>query len=131
MLLSGMRAERLPREVTMRPRWPLPALSARLRARLRNRAHRIRSVANSANIAALKTLCAEPGYPKDDPIRRLAAILSTVSPLSENAAYCGMDDRSGSQGEIRTETLPGAWDLSGRARRAYVERISLDLLAEI
>jgi len=38
---------------------------------------------------------------------------------------------NGSQGEIHTETLPGAWDLSGRARRAYAERISLDLRAEI
>lgn len=33
--------------------------------------------------------------------------------------------------EIQTERLPGAWDLSGPARRAYAERISLDLLAEI
>jgi hypothetical protein len=36
-----------------------------------------------------------------------------------------------SQREIQTETLPGAWNLSGRARRAYAERISLDFLAEI
>src|SRR5947209_8174173 len=37
----------------------------------------------------------------------------------------------GRKGEIQTDTLPGAWDLSRRVRRAYAERISLDLLAEI
>src|SRR5947209_19928837 len=37
----------------------------------------------------------------------------------------------GIKGEIQTDTLPGAWDLSRRVRRAYAERISLDLLAVI
>ena len=36
--------------------------------------------------------------------RSLAAIFSTVSPLSESAAYCGMDDRFGSE----TSTEGGA-----------------------
>ena len=69
------------------------------------------------------------GMKRDDRVIENVAATDLAFGNRQQADLAG--GRVGSKGEIQTETLPGAWGLSGQARRAYAERISLDLLAEI
>jgi hypothetical protein len=48
--------------------------------------------------------------------RSLAEILSTVSPLSESAAYCGMDDRFGSNLPVPRQGREGPLSVGERLR---------------